>query len=221
MSQHTNRPAFRTLMDRLLAVFRPTDPHEADRDAARCCGSSVGALVRRRTADNTAWEYLLIGRAWWPIGWAPVAGHVWDAHATPHEAVRAEMREESGLSVVTATLLFETRLSNLCQAPPASPVPGHHWWVFLVTVTGDLAPDMHETTGARWVLADELQDMADVTIRHALAGGHARDLPASALEAVWVELFAAAGDIRASDTARRAVARLYSTPPDAEWVPAA
>lgn len=191
----------------------------AARERARCCGSSVGALARRRTADGAAWEYLLIGRAWWPIGWAPVAGHVYDAHTDVLAALAAELDEEAGLRLVASSLLFEVRLGNLCQAPPAL-VPGHHWWVYAVEVTGDLAPDMAETTGARWVHETELQRMADVTVAHALAGGHARDLAPTALEAVWVEHLARAQIINADADARVAVARLYSTPPDAEWIPA-
>ncbi|MFE0270484.1 NUDIX hydrolase [Nocardiopsis alba] len=199
-------------------MHHPLTP--AERDAARCCGSSVGALARRRTADGTAWEYLLIGRAWWPIGWAPVAGHVWDAHTDVLAALVAELREEAGLFLLASSLMFEVDLGNLCQAPP-SLAHGHHWWVFRVDVTGELAPDMAETTGARWVPEAELQAMADTTMAHALAGDHARDLAPTALEAVWVELMARAEIITATPEARVAVARLYSTPPDQEWIPTA
>ncbi|MEV2278533.1 NUDIX domain-containing protein [Nocardiopsis sp. NPDC049922] len=181
----------------------------------RCCGTSVGARVRRRT--TTGWEYLLIGRAWWPIGQAPVAGHVYDAHTDVIDALVAEMREESGLKVVSHTLLYEAHLTNLCQSPPAEPTPGHHWWLYDVQATGELTPDPEETTGARWVDATELQGLADVTVSHALAAGHARDLPAQSLEAVWVAHFAATGDITATPAALTAVERLYSTPPDEYW----
>ncbi|MEU3025952.1 NUDIX hydrolase [Nocardiopsis alba] len=189
-----------------------------ERDAARCCGSSVGALARRRTADGGGWEYLLIGRAWWPIGWAPVAGHIWDAHANVLSALIAELREEARVTLARASLLFTADLGNLCQAPP-SIRHGHRWWVYAVEVTGTPAADMVETTGARWVPAGELQRMADVTVAHALAGHHARDLAPTALEAVWVELMVRAGAITATPEARVAVARLYSTPPDEEWIP--
>lgn len=196
-----------------------TNTTTATRERARCCGSSVGARVRRRAATG-GWEYLLIGRAWWPIGWAPVAGHVYDEHIDVLDALAAELREEAGLTLVRSALIFEVGLGNLCQSPPSAR-HGHHWWVYDVTVTGNLAPDMVETTGARWVDATELQTMADATIRHALDGGHARDLDPTALEAVWVELFTRAGDITATPNARVAVARLYSTPPDTEWTPTA
>lgn len=196
-----------------------TTPTTADREAARCCGTSVGAIIRRLTADG--WEYLLIGRAWWPTGWAPIAGHVYDQHTSPFDAVRTEVWEEGGLTVVSAVLVDEVTLPNLCQAPP-SKRHGHHWWVYLVDVTGELSPDAEETTGARWVPESELQRMADATVAHALQGGHARDLAPTALEAVWCELFArdAVGAVGLLADERVAAARLYSTPPDTEWIPA-
>lgn len=194
------------------------------RERARCCGTSVGAIIRRLTQQG--WEYLLIGRAWWPLGWAPIAGHVYDQHTSPLDAVKTEVWEEGGLTVTSAVLVDEVSLGNLCQAPP-SLAHGHHWWVYLVEVTGELNPDLVETTGARWVPEDELQAMAQATVDHALAGGHARDLDPTALEAVWCELLARLWDrgaVRAvcllADE-RVAAARLYSTPPDTEWIPTA
>ncbi|MEE2036116.1 NUDIX hydrolase [Nocardiopsis sp. CT-R113] len=184
--------------------------------ATRCCGTSVGARVRRRT--NNGWEYLLIGRAWWPIGQAPVAGHVYDAHTDVIDALVAEMHEEVGLEVVSYELLHEVRLTNLCMSLPAAPVAGHHWWLYDVEASGELHPDPEETTGARWVSAAELQRLADITTFHALAGRPARTLPHEALEAVWVTHFAATGDIRATPAALGAVERLYSTPPDEYWL---
>lgn len=195
-----------------------TTPTTADRERARCCGTSVGARIRRWTGDH--WEYLLIGRAWFPLGWAPIAGHVYDNHATPEEAVKTEVLEEGGLTVVSIVLVDEVRLPNLCQAPPAT-TPGHYWWIYDVEVTGELRPDAVETTGARWVTADELQRMADGTIEHALMGGHARDQDPTDLEAVWVEIGARLGDVSANTADRVAVERLYSTPPDQEWIPTA
>lgn len=199
----------------------PIEIHAADLTPTmsagkRCCGSSVGARVRRHTPSG--WEYLLIGRAWWPIGQAPVAGHVYDAHTDVIDALIAEMREEVGLTVVSHRLLHEVRMTNLCQSPPAVPIPGHHWWLYDVQATGELAPALEETTGARWVGDSELQYLADITITHALTGGHARDLPHEALEAVWVAHFATTGDISASSTALTAVERLYATEPDTYWL---
>lgn len=203
-----------------------TTPTTADRERARCCGTSVGAIIRRPAPDGGGWEYLLIGRAWWPLGWAPVAGHVYDHHADPFDAVKAETWEEAGLTLVSAVLLDTVHLGNLCQAPPAH-TPGHRWWVYLVDATGELRPDMVETTGARWVHEDEVRRMAAATVAHAAGGGHARDLAPTALEAVWCELFsratvrAAVGVLALAPDDRAVVARLYSTPPDSEWVPTA
>lgn len=182
----------------------------------RCCGTSVGARVRRRT--RSGWTYLLIGRAWWPSGHAPVAGHVRDAHDDAVSALLAEMTEETGLEVSGHRLLHQVHLPNLCASPPALPIPGHRWWIYDATVTGHLAPDLEETTGAMWVNADRLQELADITIGHAVNGRPARDLPHQALEAVWVEHLARTGDIRARADERTAVAVLYSTGPDTYWL---
>ncbi|WP_017584319.1 NUDIX hydrolase [Nocardiopsis valliformis] len=181
----------------------------------RCCGTSVGARVRRRTPAG--WTYLLIGRAWWPNGHAPVAGHVADAHEDAASALLAEMAEETGLQVSSHRLLHQVHLPNLCASRPAFPLLGHRWWIYDATVTGTLAPDLEETTGAVWVNDRELQELADITINHAVDGLAARDLPHRALEAVWVEHLVRTGDIRARSDERAAVARLYATAPDTYW----
>ncbi|MCY9787938.1 NUDIX domain-containing protein [Nocardiopsis sp. EMB25] len=184
--------------------------------AKRCCGTSVGARVRRRT--TTGWEYLLIGRGWWPLGQAPVAGHVRDAHTDVVAALLAEMAEETGLTVAGYRFLHEGYLPNLCASLPAQPRAGHYWWIYDATVTGTLTPDPEETTGAGWVDADRLQELADITICHAADARPARDLPPQALEAVWVEHLARTGDIQATTDERKIVARLYTVAPDAYWL---
>lgn len=185
-------------------------------EQARCPGGCVGARLRRRAADGS-WEYMLIGRAWWPIGWAPVAGHR-EHWQTDHDAVVAEMSEEANLSVVWAEEMFSIYLPNFCKAPPHATRPGHQWTVFDVEVSGTLIPDLEETTGAEWVTADQLQELANVTIRHAVSGGAARDLPARALEAVWVKLYFMTGDISATEEELAAVGLLYATFPDEYWI---
>lgn len=185
-------------------------------EAARCPGACVGARTVRRAADGSL-EHLLIGRAWWPIGRAPVAGHQ-EIGQTPGEAVAAEMAEEAGLTVVSATTRFSVHLPNLCQAPPHREQAGHLWTVFDVQVTGELNPCEEETTGAEWLSPEWLQEAAAITIRHASSGGHARDLPGHALEAVWVKLYAMTGDITATEEELTAVARLYSSAPDHYWI---
>ncbi|MEY9210609.1 NUDIX hydrolase (plasmid) [Thermobifida halotolerans] len=184
----------------------------------RCCGTSVGGRIRRTIAGRT--EYALLGRAWWPIGWAMVAGHAADeGQASPEAALVAETAEELGLTVQSCTPLLAVDLPNLCQSPPARPVAGHRWTVYDVEVAPDtaLCPDPTETTGAEWISGEELQRLAEATIAYARTGRPARDQHRLTLEAVWVELLARTGDITATAADRQAVARLYTTPPDEYW----
>lgn len=186
----------------------------------QCPGDSVGAIIRT-TVDNVTY-YLLLHRAWWPLGLAPGAGHVRDEHSDPLTAVRTEVTEEFGLTVVAERELITVSLPNLCSSPPADPA-GHDWIVYDVDVTGRLNPSQTETLGAVWVTASELTAAARITVDHARQGGAARDLPGGGLEAVWVELLCLTGDLPTTgpdgltDVDRVDAERLYTTHPDAYW----
>lgn len=182
---------------------------------SRCCGTSVGILITDQQG-----RLLMIERGWWPVGIAPVAGHVRDAHDTVAEALAAEVSEEVGLTVVgTPELLWEGHRPNLCQSLPATPVPGHYWWLYRADTTGELAPDPDETKGAAWYTQAEVHALAERTIAH--AHGH---IPADAyeatpgLEAVWVAHLATLGTITATPTDLAAVERLYTTAPPEYWI---
>src|SRR5690625_4332025 len=101
---------------------------------SQCCGTSVG-VIATDAADRT----LMITRGWYPVGIAPVAGHVADAHTDPAAALVAEVREETGLEVTGHRMLAEDLwLPNLCASPPTE-IPGHRWSVATADVTGTLA----------------------------------------------------------------------------------
>lgn len=182
---------------------------------SRCCGTSVGVLVH----DDTD-RLLMIERGWWPIGIAPVAGHVADAHDTVAEALSAEVSEEVGLTVVgTPELLWEGHRPNLCQSLPAQPIPGHYWWLYRATATGELTPAPNETRGAAWYTQAEVRALAERTIAHAHGCIPGADFEARpGLEAVWVAHLAQIGMITATPTDLAAVARLYTTPPPEYWM---
>lgn len=181
----------------------------------RCCGTSVGILV----VDQQD-RLLMIERGWWPVGIAPVAGHVRDAHDTVAEALHTEVAEEVGLTVTgTPTLLWEGHRPNLCQSLPATPVPGHHWWLYRATATGTLTPAAGETRGAAWYRLDQVQELADRTIAHAHGAVTADEFEARpGLEAVWVAHLAQLGMIAVSDADLAAVETLYTTPPPEYWM---
>ena len=69
---------------------------------------SVGALIERNG------KYLLIDRAVTPFGFAGIAGHV-DEGETEIETLKREVKEESGLEILSHELLFEEKVEkNRC-----------------------------------------------------------------------------------------------------------
>lgn len=186
----------------------------------RCCGTSVGGRLTRTNPATGQTEYAILGRAWWPIGWAPFAGHARDhGQESPEEAAIAEGAEELGIHITGLTELFSVHLPNLCASLPHQPKPGHLWTVYDIhTPTTVLTPAPGETTGAEWVTGEELQRLAEATVAFAHTGRPAQEQPRLSLEAVWVELLARAGDITISRTDRDTVARLYTTPPPEYWL---
>ncbi|MGI5119308.1 NUDIX hydrolase [Marinactinospora thermotolerans] len=178
----------------------------------RCCGTSVGVLL-----TNPAGDILLIGRAWHPIGHAPVAGHVADEHASATEAAGAEVREEVGLTLIHMEVAWSGHLPNLCSSPPARR-PGHTWTLVRGTAVGELRPAAGETTGAAWYTRHQVQALAQRTIAHAHSELPASDQPHDSLEAVWVEHLHRLGVLQITHHDLEAVRVLYSTPPRSYWV---
>ncbi|MBV2364232.1 NUDIX domain-containing protein [Streptomonospora nanhaiensis] len=181
--------------------------------ARACCGTSVGVLI-----TDPRGRLLMIQRGWWPIGVAPVAGHVRDEHDDPAAAVVAETAEEVGLTVVgDPALLWEGRLPNLCASLPADP-PGHYWWLYRATATGTVRPAEGETKGAAWYTPDQVRALAGKTVAYARSGGTADGQPADSLEAVWVELLTRSGDLSPTVYDLADVEWLYTSAPPEYWL---
>lgn len=149
-----------------------------------CDNASVGVLL---CDEHGRW--LMLERATFPAGVAPVAGHVFDDHAGYEDAARAEVAEELGLTVTSLELLpVGGWRPNRCRRRPGSRGVGHQWQVYRATVTGTLTPSARETRNVRWHSAAELQQLAGVTV--AYANGHItpaefEDRPG--IEPVWVQ----------------------------------
>ncbi|MEV4258736.1 NUDIX hydrolase [Spirillospora sp. NPDC049652] len=161
----------------------------------RCDNASVGVVI-----TDPAGRFLMFDRVTFPAGVAPVAGHVFDEHEGYADAARAEVAEELGLTV---TGLEATRVggwrSNRCRRVPGSRGTGHQWQIFTATVTGALAPSVRETRNARWVTANEMQELAHRTTEYAvglLTTGEFTARPG--LEPVWCRWMADLGVIRLS-----------------------
>lgn len=180
----------------------------------RCCGTSVGAIITDQQG-----RLLMITRGWYPTGIAPVAGHVLDAHTDAAAALAAEVAEEVGLTVTGHHVVWEGWLPNLCAAPPAQPIPGHHWVLATATATGTLRPAADETRGAAWYTQAEVRALAARTLAYARGQITAAEWEIRpGLEPVWCHLLTTAGLLSLTGAEVALVRRLYTTPPDAYWV---
>ncbi|NYI95914.1 ADP-ribose pyrophosphatase YjhB (NUDIX family) [Streptomonospora nanhaiensis] len=180
---------------------------------SRCCGTSVGVIVTDK-ADNL----LMITRGWFPVGVAPVAGHIADEHTDPMAALVAEVREETGLDAISRREVWRGWLPNVCASPPAS-IPGHHWVLAVAGVSGALAPDPVETRGAAWYTPAQVCELASRTLAYARGEISDQEFEESpGLEPVWLELLHAAGRLEVTQTGRALARRLYTTPPQEYWL---
>ncbi|MFC1697941.1 NUDIX hydrolase, partial [Nanoarchaeota archaeon] len=103
---------------------------------------SVGALIK-----NDKDEFLMIDRAKPPLGFAGVAGHI-DPGETPEEALVREVKEESGLDVVSYNLIREKNIDwNWCRKG----IKGHYWYLFDVKVKGEINRSLTETKDISWI----------------------------------------------------------------------
>ncbi len=91
---------------------------------------SVGVVIKRKG------KYLLFKRRKFPFVWVSPAGHL-DKGENPEEAAIREVKEETGLVVENAKLIFEEELSN---DPCRRGVDIHHWRLYLCQCTGKLKP---------------------------------------------------------------------------------
>src|ERR1035437_1284536 len=118
-----------------------------------CDNKSVGVII-----EDKAGNLLLLRRGRYPVGIAPVAGHV-DGHGSPVQAALDEVQEELGLTIqpedLQATKIQSRRVENICRRVGGT---HHNWWVFKASkFSGQLLPDEEETLGARWYSPEELQ----------------------------------------------------------------
>lgn len=109
-----------------------------------CPGKSVGAIIRNDRGDK-----LCLYRLKHPIGLALPAGHI-DEGESPEEAVKREVYEETGLTVVKYELLFSETFPNPCGRG----YDGHEWFVYHIReYTGEpklMEPDKHKFVDFCW-----------------------------------------------------------------------
>jgi|HubBroStandDraft_4_1064222.scaffolds.fasta_scaffold114740_2 8-oxo-dGTP pyrophosphatase MutT (NUDIX family) len=157
-----------------------------------CDNKSVGVIIRG--PENS---FALLKRAFFPVGFAPVAGHV-DDHGSVEQAAIDEVHEEVGLTVkledLVPTAIVGTRFNNHCRRKGGT---YHDWWVFEVTkFSGEIIPDPTETQGAAWYGAEDVQLLADRTRQYQAQMIEQQDWLANpGLEEIWVTMLEQLGYI--------------------------
>lgn len=108
---------------------------------------SVGAVIKRGE------KYLLIDNIHY--GFAGIAGHL-DEGEEPAEAIKREVKEESGLQVNNCGLLFEEFFDwNWCSQG----ITGHNWYLFDCEVNGEAALDIGEAKSIGWYNVEEIKKL--------------------------------------------------------------
>jgi ADP-ribose pyrophosphatase YjhB (NUDIX family) len=173
-----------------------------------CDNASVGVLI---VNDNG--ELLMIRRAWFPVGIAPVAGHVFDEHTGYEEAAYAETEEEVGM---LARGLVDTGVGgwrpNKCGAENKGSdprAPGHEWKIFSAVASGT-PRTTDEAKEVGWYEQPMVQALADRTARYALGEIAPADFNATpGLEPVWVGFLQEMGVVQMNRPRLEAIAYVY------------
>lgn len=110
---------------------------------------SVGAVLRQNG------KYLLINRAVYPPGHACPAGHI-DINESPADALRREVKEETGLEAKNLKLIFHETLDwNECSHA----VRIHEWFVYECDFEGTLELSRAEAKGGGWYTPAEIKKL--------------------------------------------------------------
>jgi len=115
-----------------------------------CPGKSVGAIIK----DDD--RFLCLYRKKHPVGLAFVAGHI-DSMTSPEIAIRTEIYEETGLSVLEMKPVLHEVIPGSCGR---GDYDGHEWFVYEITKWDGIArlmePDKHEFV--RWLTWKEIEE---------------------------------------------------------------
>lgn len=150
-----------------------------------CDNASVGIIV----ADLGM--LLLIERGTAPAGLAPVAGHVFDDHASYDDAARAELSDELGLTATSLELLGGGWRNNRCRRAAGERGIGHQWQIFGATTAEDyVQPSAREVRSVRWLDPAQIVTASRRTLDYARDRITPEEWEADpGIEPVWVRWF--------------------------------
>ena len=110
---------------------------------------SAGAIIER---DG---KYLLIDRVHFPLGFAAPEGHV-DEAEPPLKAIKREIKEETGLEVIKATIIKEQFVPwNECHLG----IKGHYWYLFKCEAVGEPVHKKREAKSIGWYTPSQIRKL--------------------------------------------------------------
>lgn len=112
---------------------------------------SVAAIIK-----NDKGEILMLDRRNFPYGWACPAGHVEEGE-TPEEALKREVKEETGLGAKNIELIVHEFLDwNECKHG----VKGHDFFVYEVSQwQGEILQNKLESKDLQWKSIAEIKNL--------------------------------------------------------------
>lgn len=111
---------------------------------------SVGAVIEKNN------KYLLIDRAIYPYGFAGIAGHIENEDKTPLQAIKREIKEESGYNAKNCILLFQEEIQN---NPCSRGVNIHYWYLYKCGITGKIKQNKKETKSIGWYTKQQISKL--------------------------------------------------------------
>lgn len=112
---------------------------------------SVAAIIK-----NNKEEILMLDRKNFPFGWACPAGHVEEGE-TPEEALKREVKEETGLDTENFELVVHEFLDwNECKRG----VKGHDFFVYEISEwNGEILQNKLESKDLQWKSVEEIKNL--------------------------------------------------------------
>jgi len=114
---------------------------------------SVGAIIR-----NDSGELLMIDRLNPPFGFACPAGHI-DEGEEPLTAVLREVKEETGLSIVSCKEIPIEAYNEAPSEPCSRGITKHIWKLYEIKATGGFIFKNDEVKSIGWYPAERVKDL--------------------------------------------------------------
>ena len=111
---------------------------------------SVGAIIENKD------KILIMERKLPPKGFAGIAGHI-DEKETPLDALKREIKEETNLDLISASLLFKKLIIQ--KEDCTLGLKRHKWYVYRCVCKGEIKPSKKEVKSIRVLTRDKIKKL--------------------------------------------------------------